>query len=392
MSKTVFVIGCNGYIGHPLVQRLLFKKWNVIGIDNLLKEKQIKEAGDISAIPSNLNFSEREEKLKKIGNYEQYKYDLAQNLEEISSLIQEYKPKAIFNLAHIPSAPYSMISKDHANLTLMNNIIGTNNLLWDITRHSPHTHYITISSTGTYDHYCNINIEEGYFKIEHNGRKSEDLVFPRKGNSIYHTSKISNTYLIEYLTRIWGLKATDVMQSVVYGSYTDEIHKSEINTRLLGGDTHGTVINRFTIQAVTGVPLTVYGEGKHQRGIISLNDSIQALEIALENEPENGQARVWNQLSEWYSMNELAEMVKEVGNRKGLDIDIEHIETPRPEYTGDHYYHYKTDILESLGYRPTRSIEQEVDYTMDKIDTMLVPELRKIVSRPTFSWRKKNEN
>ena len=88
------------------------------------------------------------------------------------------------------------------------------------------------------------------------------------------------------------------MQSVVYGSYTDEIDQTGINTRLSTGDINGTVLNRFTVQAVIGSPLTIYGQGKHQRGFISLNDSIQALEIALNNEPEPGRSRVWNQLSE----------------------------------------------------------------------------------------------
>lgn len=386
MSNAVFVLGIDGYVGIALAQRLLKRNYNVIGLDSLLKRQHINEIGDCSAVPIH-NFTDRNNHLKKLGNYKQYQYDLINNDDEIANLLQRHQPKAVFNLAHIPSAPYSMMSKDHANLTMMNNIIGTNNLLWNITALSPQTHYITIGTTGEYDHYANIDIEEGTFTIEHNGRQSEELIFPRKGNSLYHCSKISNTYLIEYLTKIWGLKSTDVMQSVVYGTYTDEINETGINTRLLGSNIHGTVINRFTIQAAVEEPLTIYGEGKHQRGLLSLNDSMQALEIALENEPEPGKARVWNQLSEWYSMNELADMVKEVGDKKGLDVEKQHIETPRPEYTGDHYYYYKTDKLQSLGYVPTRTIEQEVDYTLGKIDTLISPELRKIVSKEAFSWR-----
>lgn len=86
-------------------------------------------------------------------------------------------------------------------------------------------------------------------------------------------------------------------------------------------------------------------------------------------------------------MNELAEMIRDVGEKKGIDVNIEHIDTPRPEYTGEHYYNYKTDILHSLGYEPTRNIPQEIEYTMNNINNSLIPELRKIVSRPTFSWR-----
>lgn len=210
----------------------------------------------------------------------------------------------------------------------------------------------------------------------------------RNGRPVWSgNSKVASTYIIDYLTRLWKLRATDIQQSVVFGMYTDDIDQSKVYSRLDSDDAFSTCINKFTVQAKIEAPLTVYGEGKHQRGFLSLNDSIQALMIAIENIPDPGRVRVWNQLSEWCSINHIAELVKKIGSKKGLNVEIEHIPSPRNEYTGEHYYHYKTDILKSLGYKPTRTMEQEIEYTMDLIDTSLSDKLRKVVY-PTIQFTK----
>jgi UDP-sulfoquinovose synthase len=261
-----------------------------------------------------------------------------------------------------------MKSIDHAGAVLSNNILGTNNILWNIKEVVPECHYITIGTAGEYDHYCNIDIEEGYTSFEHKGRQSNELMFPRRPGSIYHTSKTASTYLIDYLARAWNLKCTDVMQGIVFGMYTDEIAESNIYSRLDSDEAGGTVINRFVIQSILGVPLTIYGQGDHQRGFLSLNDSVQALMLAVNNPAEEGYVQVWNQLSEWCSINSIAEMVSVIGrNCFGLEVEKKWIDTPRMEYTGKHYYHYVTDKLKNLGYDPTRKIEQEISYMLENL-------------------------
>jgi nucleoside-diphosphate-sugar epimerase len=160
------------------------------------------------------------------------------------------------------------------------------------------------------------------------------------------------------------------MQAVVFGSYTDEIDFTKNYTRMDTDAAFGTVCNKFMTQAILGMDLTVYGWGEHKRGFIALNDSIQALEIAINNDVDQFYSdyspRVWNQLSFWCSMNELAEMIRIIAYREyNIKVGINHIESPRHEITeAPKHYSYKTDILQDLGYYPTRSLEEELEYSM----------------------------
>jgi UDP-sulfoquinovose synthase len=382
MKETVILAGVDGYIGNALVQKLLFKGYRVVGVDNFLRRDWVRDTmKSFSAIPI-FDMEEKTKEFKKLGDFEFYKLDLATDYGRIYDLLKKEKPSTIVNLAHIPSGPFSQISHTHADLTLTNNYIGTNNILWAMRENCPDAHYITIGTTGEYDHYSNIDIEEGYIKINHNGRESNEMIYPRRPGSIYHCSKTASTYLIDFLARSWDLRCTDVQQSVVFGAFTDEINETKIYSRLDSDEAAGTVINRFIVQAVLGVQLTVYGEGKHQRGFLSLNDCVQALNIAVENPAEKGITQVWNQLSEWHSMNTLAEMVKEVCG----SVEISHIPTPRNEYTGEHYYKYITQKLQKLGYKPTREIKEEIKYVYEIIKDFNLSFLKSVVV-PKITWK-----
>ena len=278
-----------------------------------------------------------------------------------------------------------MKNKTNAQKVLTNNILGCNNVLWAIKKHAPNCHYITIGTAGEYDHYSNIDIEEGFFEFEHKGRQSNKMMFPRRPGSIYHTSKTASTYLIDYLSRAWNLRCTDVMQGVVFGAYTPEIDKFHMFSRFDFDEAGGTVINRFIVQAILGIPLTIYGDGEHKRSFLSLNDCIQALMIALDNPPEPSEVQTWNQLSEWHSMNDIAKMVIEGAEKLGINVDYQHIETPRKEHTGEHYYNFITEKLTSKGYKPTRTIQDEIEYCLkilnpfknrlDKYKDVVIPKI-----------------
>jgi len=361
--KVILLIGWDGYIGFPLTMRLLTEGHVVYGIDNYIRRAAVKEMGSVSATDIS-HQADRRELLYKLGNFTHKDMDVIHDYDLLYKLIQRVKPTTIINLGHNPSAPYSMIDKDHAEYVLKNNILSTNNLLWIIKECCPDCHYITIGSTGEYDHNINVDIEEGYFQFKHNGRTSVKSLFPRKGNSIYHCSKIASTYMIDYLSKIWNLRCTDVMQSVVFGVYTPECDKWKEYTRIDTDDAFGTVVHRFVVQSMLGVPMTVYGDGKHQRAFLSLNDSIQALMIAVNNPAEKGVVQTWNQLSEWHSINDIAKMVKRII----ADAKVEFIDSPRKEYTGKHYYNYKTDNLKNLGYKPTREMVDEIAYMVKTIN------------------------
>lgn len=388
--KTVLLCGCDGYIGNALTQRLLKNDYEVVGVDNFLRRYWVEHDMKSMSATKIKGIEEKIKLFKNLGKFHFYNMDISKDprIGSLQNVFEMHKPDVIVNLAHIPSAPYSQISLDHATKTLQNNIIGTNNMLWLIRSIVPDSHYITIGTTGEYDHYSNIDIEEGYIKINHKGRESAEMIYPRRPGSIYHSSKTASTYLIDFLCRTWELKCTDVQQSVVFGAYTDEIDETKIYSRLDSDEAGGTVINRFIVQALLGMPLTIYGEGKHQRGFISLNDSVQALMIAIENEAERGHAQVWNQLSEWHSMNDIAKMVQKVGETRGMKIETQNIPSPRTEYTGNHYYKYTTEKLASFGYRPTRTIEQEIEYVFDVLerDGNGLDKLKNVVI-PKIKWR-----
>lgn len=371
MNKTIFVLGWDGYIGNALTQKLLFENYKVIGIDNYIKRKLVKdELKSFSALPI-LSVNKKIEEFKKLGDFTEIKLDISNNFDKIQSLIKKYNPSTIVNLAHNPSAPYSMISRETSRYVLENNILGINDLLWAIK--NTKIHLINIGTTGEFDHHGNVDIEEGYFTFQSEGRQSSEMIFPRRPNSIYHASKVSMTYIIDYLCRVWNLKCTDIMQGIVVGSYTDEIDKTKIYSPLHSDEAFGTVLNRFIVQAKLQAPITIYGTGEHQRPFLCLNDSIQALMIAIKNDPIPGKARVWNQLSEWLPIFKLANLVK----NETLSLSkTEYIKSPRNENTHENYYNFKTDILKDLGYVKTRELAEEIKYVYNLLDESKIKKLK----------------
>ena len=122
----------------------------------------------------------------------------------------------------------------------------------------------------------NIDIEEGYLEIEHNGRQATRFLYPEAGRLAVPPAPRSTTrHNIDFACRIWGLRATDLHQGVVYGVETDE---SALDPRLATSfdydEVFGTVLNRFCVQAVIGHPLTVYGKGGQTRGYLNIRDTI----------------------------------------------------------------------------------------------------------------------
>jgi UDP-sulfoquinovose synthase len=150
------------------------------------------------------------------------------------------------------------------------------------------------------------------------------------------------------------------MQGVVFGTRIDETGDDErLCTRFDFDQCFGTSLNRFCAEAVIGHPLSPFGIGKQKRGFLPLRDSMQCLTIAINNPPQEGQYRVFNQFEEVYSITELAGKVKRVGDEFGLNVKISNMENPRKE-TEEHYYNPDHKHLLDLGYKPTHDVEQEL--------------------------------
>ena len=354
----VLIAGIDGYLGWSQALYLTKRGHEVAGCDNYYRRDWVAEMGSQSATPiykmtERLQaFSENFSKslIFRRGNLQDYNV--------VKNLLRSFKPDAIVHLAEMPSAPYSMIDVEHCVFTQTNNIVGTLNLVHAMHEECPNAHLVKLGTMGEYG-TPNIDIPEGFFEIEYRGRKDK-LPFPRQPGSWYHQTKVHDTHNIMLACKIWGLRSTDIMQGVVYGTRIDEMGDDErLMTRFDFDQSFGTAINRFCAQAVVGYPITPFGKGHQKRGFLPLRDSMQCLNIAIENPPEKGEYRVFNQFEEVYMINDLAEKVKKVSDKLGLTCIIKQVKNPRKEKE-EHYYNPDHQHLLDLGYKPTHDMESEL--------------------------------
>jgi UDP-sulfoquinovose synthase len=378
-------MGIDGYLGWPLAMHLSARGHEVSGVDNLSRRRNVDEIGGHSATPirsMKMRLKAYEKSSGKKIRF--YKGDLIKT-DFTEGVIAKEKPDCIVHLGEIPSAPYSMIDVDHCNYTQTNNIVGTNNILFAMRKHTPKCHLLKLGTMGEYG-TPNIDIPEGFFEIEYRGRKDK-LPFPRQPGSWYHLSKVHDTFNIIFACKIWGLASTDIMQGVVHGLMTDEMVNDDLLTRFDFDEVWGTALNRFCAQSVIGHELTPYGKGGQTRGFIALRDSIECMTITAENPPVDGEYRVFNQFDETYSVNELAKHVVSVSGEFGLDAKIWSIENPRVEKE-EHYYNPDHERLPSLGFKPVYSLDAELRRTIPKLiqyrDRI---EEKKGVIMPSIKWR-----
>jgi UDP-sulfoquinovose synthase len=276
----------------------------------------------------------------------------------VLNMLRSFEPEALVHLGEQPSAPYSMMDVQHAVFTQINNIQTTLNILFAMREACPQAHLVKLGTMGEYG-TPNLDIPEGFFTIEYRGR-TDTLPFPRQAGSWYHQSKVHDSNNVAMACRIWGLRSTDIMQGVVYGTRIDAMGDDErLVTRFDFDQCFGTAINRFCAQAAIGQPLTPYGTGGQRRGFLPLRDSIQCLQLAIEHPPAVGEYRVFNQFEETYGVFDLAERVKKVGDQLGLGVEIRPTQNPRIEKE-EHYYRPDHTHLLRLGYRPTRDMEGEI--------------------------------
>lgn len=354
----VFIAGVDGYLGWSLSMYLAKKGHEVAGADNYYRRNWVQEMGSQSATPI-LRMTERLEVFhENFGrNLQFFKGDLT-NHNFVENVFKHFKPEAIIHLGEMPSAPYSMIDVQHATWTQMNNIVGTLNILFAMKDIYPDSHLVKLGTMGEYG-TPNIDIPEGFFEIEYRGRK-DYLPFPRQAGSWYHQSKVHDSNNIMFACRIWGLRSTDIMQGVVFGTRIDEMGDDErLLTRFDFDQSFGTAINRFCCQAVLGDPITPYGKGHQKRGFLPLRDSMQCITLAIENPPQDGEYRVFNQFEEVYDITELVIKVQKVANELGLNAEIHNLENPRRELE-EHYYNPDHQHLLDLGYQPTHDVENEL--------------------------------
>ncbi len=346
----VMVLGGDGYCGWATALYLSSKGHEVSIVDNFVRRQWDHELGAQTLTPI-LPLSDRLRTWTRltgknidlfIGDVMDYEFFLAS--------MKQFEPEAIIHFAEQRSAPYSMIDRKHAVSTQVNNVVGTLNVLFAIREVQPDCHLIKLGTMGEYG-TPNIDIEEGYIEIEHNGRR-DVLPYPKQPGSFYHLSKVHDSHNMMFATKIWNMRATDLNQGIVYGTITDEVAMDEaLINRLDYDEVFGTVLNRFCVQAAIGQPLTVYGKGGQTRGFLDIRDTVRCVELACLTPAKRGECRVYNQFTEQFSVLDIALKVQEAGKALGTKVEVDHIPDPRVE-AEQHYYNAKHSKLLDLGLKP----------------------------------------
>jgi UDP-sulfoquinovose synthase len=365
VTQRILILGGDGYLGWPTAMALSKAGHRVALVDNFAKRQWELEIGvrPLFPIPT---LHERVRTWREctgleielsVGDLTDYAF--------VDSVIRDLRPDTIIHYGEQPSAPYSMIDVRHATYTQTNNVVGNLNVLFAIRDASPETHLVKLGTMGEYG-TPDIDIEEGYLTVDHNGRK-HTFLYPKTPGSMYHLSKVHDSHNIHFACRIWGLRATDLNQGVVYGVETDE---SAIDPRLATSfhydEVFGTALNRFCVQAAIGHPLTVYGQGGQTRGYLNIRDTVACVALATATPAEPGQLRVFNQFTEQFSVLELAERVKLAGEHLGWTVSIEHAPNPRIEMEQHYYKAVHTGLL-SLGLQPRLLSEELIDTMLGRI-------------------------
>jgi UDP-sulfoquinovose synthase len=320
----IIVLGGDGYLGWPTAMDMAAKGHEVCVVDNYLRRIMAQETGSEALIPAP-NLHDRARIFNsEFGKTIQVEIGDCTDYRVLENIIKQHEPEAIIHYAEQPSAPYSMRGFGEAKRTLENNLGATFNVIWAVKEHAPDCHIIKLGTMGEYG-TPDIDIEEGWLNVEHNGR-TQKFLYPRQAGSLYHTTKVLDTDLLWFYVRTYGLRVTDLMQGPVYGLSTNE---SDINDRLLPNfhydDIFGTVINRFLVQAIGGIPLTIYGQGGQTRGYLNIKDTLQCVNLAMANPVQKGEMRILNQFTEQFTVNELAERVTRVGRGIGLNVTMKSI-------------------------------------------------------------------
>jgi UDP-sulfoquinovose synthase len=381
----ILILGGDGYLGWPTALHLSQRGHDIAVLDNFARRAWDHELSAESLTPIR-SLHERVAAWREVSGriIEPVVGDLC-DYTAVEPLIREFQPEALVHFGEQRSAPYSMIDRRHAVFTQINNITGTLNILYALAEHAPDCHLVKLGTMGEYG-TPNIDIEEGYITITHKGR-TDTLPYPKQPGSWYHASKVHDSTNMQLACRVWGLRATDLNQGVVYGVETPETALDErLCTRFDYDGVFGTALNRFLVQAVVGTPLTVYGKGGQTRGFLDIRDTLACVELAILHPAERGEFRVFNQFTEQFDVAGLAEAVREAAGEFGLAVTIDHLANPRVEKE-EHYYNAANTHLLDLGLQPhflsetlLESVMRTVMRHQDRIKSALI--------LPAVDWRR----
>jgi len=380
----ILVLGGDGYLGWPTAMYLSARGHDVGVVDNFAKRRWEMELNVEPLMPIRTLHDRVKAWYELTGKrIELFVGDL-RSYELVRRAFEAFGPEAMVHYGEQPSAPYSMIDHSRAVFTQMNNLAGTLNVLWAMRELFPASHLVKLGTMGEYG-TPNIDIEEGFIEIEYKGRR-DVLPYPKQAGSFYHLTKVHDSHNILFACRAWKLRSTDLNQGVVYGIETDETGLDErLATSFHYDEVFGTALNRFCVQAVAGIPLTVYGRGGQTRGFLNIRDTLRCVELSILSPPQAGEYRVFNQFTETFNVLELAQMVKAQSEKLGLQVQINHLKNPRVE-AEQHYYNPKHTKLIELGLQP-RLLSDELLQGMVKRVQEHAHRIKKDIILPQVTWQ-----
>ena len=379
----IMILGADGYLGWPMSANLSLTKHKLVMIDNYVKRSLFKKYGKTPLI----NYPEIDIRLKLLKKYNKnikfYNLDCTDS-QKFLDLFKKHKPDVVIHFAELPSAPYSMRGSNEGWITLDNNLKSTFNLIEAVKKYNKKCHIIKLGTMGEYG-TPNINIEEGWLSVKHKGRQQKFL-YPRQGSSLYHTSKIMDTDLLWFYVRTFGLKVTDLMQGPVYGiKIGREFKNEEFYPTFAYDDMFGTVLNRFIVQAIAKIPLTVYGSGSQIRGYLDIRDTLQCINLAIKNPPNPGELKIYNQFTEQFSVNQLAKKVKSALKEIDIETTIKKMKNPRIEKE-KHYYNAMHSGMKKLGLKPSLLTNKSIIEIAEHV-LKYKKQINKAIIQPKSIWK-----
>ena len=379
----ILILGGDGYLGWPTAMYLSRSGHAVAVLDNFAKRRWEMEL-NVEPLTPIRTLHDRVSAWREVSGeqIELFVADL-RNSGVVEEILDKFRPEAIVHYGEQPSAPYSMIDQNRAVFTQTNNVVGTLNVLWAMRRVVPECHLVKLGTMGEYG-TPNIDIEEGFIRIEHKGRH-DVLPFPCQPGSFYHLSKVHDSHNMRFACKVWKLAATDLHQGVVYGIETDDTMFDErLETSFHYDEVFGTALNRFCVQAVAGIPISVYGKGGQKRGFLNIRDTLRCIELAILNPAKPGEYRVFNQFTETFSVAQLAELVVQQARKLGINATVEPVKNPRVELE-EHYYNPAHTKLLALGLEPHFLSDVLIDSVLERVK-LLQPRIKRDIILPRIKW------
>lgn len=388
---TVLILGGDGYLGWSLCLAFAARTNDkIILVDNLIKrkwEREVKAKPLITLAKTNKRIKEYNKIFGKKNLFFE-NIDL-KDFKKVYKLIKNYRPHTIINAAQQPSAPFSMISPEHAITTIKNNTETNLNMIWAIAGIDKNIKYIKLGSSG-----CYLGIDCGFipkhkvdleFIISNRKKRIINSWLPMQATDFYHQSKIFSFLMSDLCSNMWKLRIATVQQSTIFGATITEnkdCDRYSLSTRFNYDQIFGTVINRFVCQSAINYPITVYGDGSQKTGLISLNNTVNNFLKLSQTNIEKGRHFIEHNYTHKLSIMDIANIL-----RKIKSVKVNKMKNPRIEKeTLLQKKFEKNDLLNknSIG---MKCLLQEFRDLLDFTEEFK-KHINKSIIKPTVNWGK----